>query len=40
MRGLGETRECRRAMARYDELLQRAEMLQKKDAEKSEAEAV
>jgi len=40
MRGLGETCECRQTMARYNELLQQAEVRQKKDAEKSKAEAV
>jgi len=40
MRGLGEIDECRQIMARYDELLQQAEELQKKDAEKSKVGAV
>jgi len=40
MRGLGEICECRERMARYNELLQQAEELQKKDAKKSKAEAV
>lgn len=32
MRGLGEICECRRIMARYDELCHLAEELRKKDA--------
>lgn len=39
MRGLGEKCECRAAMACYDEPCYLAEELQKRDAEKSKAEA-
>jgi len=36
MRGLGEICECRRSMARYDELCHLVEELRKKAAKKSE----